>query len=266
MKKKTIINTIKGQKYVYILGIKILSTSVREVLTGIKKKIPDSDKFLILTPNPELVLASTKNPKLKEIINSASFAVPDGVGLDYASQFLYKKRLPIIPGRKLFEDLIDLASQKRWRVFLLGGEAGEAELTAAVLSARYKNLEVQSDEGPRLDKFGMPVSLADKKAEREAILKINKFKPHLLFLAFGGNPKQELWAAKNTNRLKANGIMTVGGTFRYLSGLSPLPPKFFEGWGEWFWRLITEPKRIKRVFNATVLFPIAVVLGYFKNK
>jgi len=40
-----------------------------------------------------------------------------------------------------------------------------------------------------------------------------------------------------------------------------LPPKWVEKVGlEWLWRLITEPKRIGRVLNATVIFPLKVLL------
>jgi N-acetylglucosaminyldiphosphoundecaprenol N-acetyl-beta-D-mannosaminyltransferase len=57
--------------------------------------------------------------------------------------------------------------------------------------------------------------------------------------------------------------MVVGGVFSYISGKSKLPSKWMEKVGlEWIWRLITEPKRIKRIFNAIIIFPLLV----FKKK
>jgi N-acetylglucosaminyldiphosphoundecaprenol N-acetyl-beta-D-mannosaminyltransferase len=53
--------------------------------------------------------------------------------------------------------------------------------------------------------------------------------------------------------------MAVGGTFRYIAGMSKLPPKWMENFGlEWVWRLITEPKRFSRIFNAFPIFPLRI--------
>ena len=65
----------KERKYVNILGIKVNSTSTSEVLTSVKDKITHNDKFYIVTPNPEHVLASTKSPVLRKALNDADFAV-----------------------------------------------------------------------------------------------------------------------------------------------------------------------------------------------
>jgi len=51
--------------------------------------------------------------------------------------------------------------------------------------------------------------------------RINKFSPDLLFVAFG-NPKQEIFVAENakSQMLNVKCFMSVGGTFRYIAGLS----------------------------------------------
>ena len=95
---------------------------------------------------------------------------------------------------------------------------------------------------------------------------INKFMPHLLFVAFN-NPKQEIWIRRNLPKLKVKGAMAVGGTFRYNAGLSELPPNWMESLGlEWAWRLITEPYRLKRIVNAVVVFPYKVFLYKVKSR
>jgi N-acetylglucosaminyldiphosphoundecaprenol N-acetyl-beta-D-mannosaminyltransferase len=76
-----------------------------------------------------------------------------------------------------------------------------------------------------------------------------------------GNPKQEIWLYKNLAKLRVGGAMAVGGTFRYIAGMSKLPPKWMEKIGlEWLWRLFTEPRRLGRVFRAVVVFSIKVSL------
>lgn len=251
-------NNEMSQNHVNILGIQVLSTSISHLLTSVREKITHNRKFYILTPNPELVLASMKDNSLKEILNSSDFAVPDGVGLNYASKFLYGKSINVIPGRRLFQHLIELANKKGWKVFFLGGFDQEAQKAAQNLRLNYKNIKMETFAGPKLNNYGVPVKEVDKILQRKAIDLVNKFSPELLFVAFG-NPKQEIWIYKNLKYLNIGGAMAVGGTFRYTAGMSKLPPTWMEKAGlEWLWRLITEPHRIGRVFNAFPIFPLRV--------
>jgi len=239
------------RKYVNILGTKVLSTNIHDLLTGIKEKVTHSDKFYILTPNPELVLASEKNTALRNAMNNADFAVPDGIGLKLADL-----SLNIIKGRELFMELIKMAAKNNWKVFLLGGLGKEASLAAKELVTHNPKLKILTDKGP----------VGDIRLSKDLVDKINKFGPDILFVAFG-NPKQEIFAHEYINKLNVKGVMAVGGTFRYVAGMSKLPPTWMADMGvEWLWRLITGPNRIKRIFNATVLFPLWIFLYKIKNR
>ncbi|QQG41579.1 MAG: WecB/TagA/CpsF family glycosyltransferase [Candidatus Woesebacteria bacterium] len=248
----------KSQKYGQILGINVLSSSINSLLTGVEENISCNKKFYIVTPNPELVLMAQKNKELAIALNSADYPVPDGVGLAYASKFLSGDNLNIIPGRKFFEELVQLAAKKHWKVFLLGGLGDEAALAASKFKIKNSKLKIETVGGPKLNQNGEPDTKVDIKIQFDVIAQINKFRPVLLFVAFG-NPKQEIWIHKNLSKLKIGGAMAVGGTFRYVAGFSKLPPKWMEKAGlEWLWRLIKEPNRFKRIFNAFPIFPIKI--------
>ncbi len=253
------------QEYRNILGVNVLSTNLPQLLDNIKQKIHNKDKFLIFTPNPELVLASKDNILLKKALNAVDFNVPDGVGLKFASKFLYGKNLNIIPGRVLFQKLIEVASDNDWKVFLLGGENNESVLVAESIITYFPTIHIVTSKGARLNQKGEPATKDDQKLMDEAVKRINDFKPDLLFVAFG-NPKQELWLINNLKSININGGMAVGGTFRYLAGMSKLPPQWISMLGlEWLWRLFTEPKRFGRVFNAVIMFPLAVLKNKFNK-
>lgn len=282
----------KDQKIGQILGINVLSTDTSRVLTAVKQKVSSSIKFSILTPNPELVLMAQSNKELKDALNSAHFPIPDGIGLAQAFKFLslsapknivlrtvivffqgiqvgaatffnrkwLTDKLNVLKGREVFNELIKLSNENKWRVFLLGGEGNEAKMAARKLENSFGNLKIESSKGPKLNDQAEPVSQVDIKMLSDTIKQINHFTPHLLFVAFG-NPKQEIWIHKNLSNLNVGGAMAVGGTFRYLSGFSKLPPKWMEYLGlEWLWRLIVEPYRIKRIWNAVIAFPLKVFL------
>ena len=161
----------------------------------------------------------------------------------------------------MFLELIKLANKKRWKVFLLGGSASKAK---EVLERSFGGVKIEANDGPMFNKEGKPKQKEDKKEEIEIVKRINEFKPQLLFIGFGA-PKQEKWLARWLPTLKVGGGMVVGGAFDYIAGKSPVPPRFLADTGlEWLWRLITQPWRIKRIFNAVIIFPLRVFLSKFE--
>lgn len=277
-------------KFAQIMGINVLSTTTSEVLARVKNFISHNHQFYIVTPNPELVLMAQKNIQLRNALNGADLPLPDGIGLAQAARYSSLKspsnpvlrfaavflqgvvvggatffnkdwltaKLNILKGREVFLDLISLADREGWRVFFLGGEGQEASLSTEKLKKIYKKIKIESFAGPIVDINAVPVSEVNKRLERDAVDRINKFSPQILFVAMK-NPKQEIWIHKNLSKLKVGGAMTVGGTFRYIAGVSKLPPSWMEKLGlEWVWRLITEPYRFKRVLNAFPIFPLKI--------
>jgi len=275
-----------------ILGVRIDSKPLHRVLRSVRSRISERKKFYITTPNPEIIIKAQEDKDFLEILNSSDLSIPDGIGIAVANKFLSlptparlaRKVLTflaqglgvgfstifdrewviqdanIIRGRDLFMELIKLANKKRWKVFLLGDREGSAEKTKNQLALSYKSVKLFANPGPNLDEKAKPKTKTDKKIEKYAINKINEVKPQLLFVAFGA-PKQEKWLAKHKNRLKFNGAMTVGGTFDYLTGKAKLPPKWIEDRGlEWFWRMVNEPNRVKRIFKAVAVFGFEVFL------
>lgn len=261
--KKNCENTINlDRKIGQIMEINVNSTKLAEVLTCVEEFVSHSRKFYIVTPNPELILMAQSNKSLKDSLNAADISVPDGVGLKIANP-----DLKIIKGRELFLELIKLAVKKKWKVFLLGGLGDEAAIAKLKIENSMENekwkMEIKSASGPKLSNDAKPITKEDERLEKEVINQINTFNPELLFVAFG-NPKQEIWIHDNISRIKIGGAMCIGGTLRYVAGLSKLPPEFVSSIGlEWLWRLFTEPKRIGRIFRAVVVFPIKYLISKF---
>lgn len=290
MKKTEVPSDKITRDYVTILGTRITSTSKRRVIEQVQNRLSKKQRVLIVTPNPEIVNAAVSDVRLRKVINSADIAVPDGLGLIVAAKFLsldqpdskifrlpvllghavvigfsvfLNKRwltnnLQVIKGRELFGELVRLAYQEKWRVYLLGGRGDEAELTVQNFSEKYKGISIKAHAGPLLDTGAKPETIEDIQSQKQVIREIKEFKPHLIFVAFGA-PKQEKWLDKWLSRLPVAAGMTVGGAFRFISGRSKLPPKVIESLGlEWFWRLVTEPWRLKRILIAVAVFPARV--------
>ncbi|HEX6977333.1 MAG TPA: WecB/TagA/CpsF family glycosyltransferase [Patescibacteria group bacterium] len=239
-----------------ILNISVNSTTRQEVLTTIGDRIKNKEKFVVFTPNPEIIVAASSDPRLASILNSADLSIPDGIGLK-----LVNPSLSIYKGRKLMLDLINLADSQKLKVYFLGASKDVNKKVLQKAKVKHPNLTVEASSGPMLDKEGKPVSEEELSSEKETIAHINRFSPQILFVAFG-TPKEQKWIYLHKDELKANCIMEVGGAFDYLAGSALLPPKILESLGlEWFWRLINEPQRAGRIFTALVLFPIKVLLS-----
>lgn len=285
--------------YGEILGIKISITSMSKVLEFVKLRLETKEKFYIVTPNPENLLLATKDWLLEKSIRRAHLSIPDGIGLAQAYKFLkYKESkhdilrffkifiqglyvgyktlvdkkyltddLEIIKGRELFLDILKIINDRKGRVYLFGGENGEQEQSIKNLKLKFPDISFQTNyKFPQFNKNGQPVSQIDRKMHKSILGSIKLFEPDMVFVAMN-TPKQEKWIFRNLYRLqKVTGAMAVGGTFNYVAGNMKLPPKWMEKMGlEWVYRLIQEPKRLKRIINAIIIFPWEVFIWKLKT-
>ena len=100
----------------------------------------------------------------------------------------------------------------------------------------------------------------NEEMNKKIIQKIIDSKANVLFLGLGA-PKQEIWIEKNKKNLpNIKFFAGLGGSFDFVAGKQKRAPIFLQKIGfEWIWRLFLEPKkRIKRIWRATVIFPIFI--------
>lgn len=222
-----------------VLGIKIddvsLDEAAEKVIGWIKRRESrgvSSGKHYIVTPNPEIIMMAQKDSKLKEALNKADLAIPDGVGLKLTTDIVC-----YTPGVDLMEELINRSRDYGFTVGLLGGAKGVAEKAADCLRKKYPGVRiVYSDSGGVIDINGEWVE-----GNRKAFSPID-----ILFVAFGP-PKQEKWVVNNLKDIPVKVAMVVGGGLDYLSGKVLRAPKFIRVMGfEWLFRLMMQPWRIKR--------------------
>jgi len=282
------------RKYGEILGIKVSITPLEEVLKFINTRLDTKEKFYAVTPNPENLLMATKDWLLKKAIIRSDLSIPDGIGLAQAYKFLGLKddktfplrpfrlffdglkvgvatfkdksyltdTLPITKGRELFFEVMKIANDRRLKVYLFGGEHGEQTKSVEILKNEFKNITFKTNyEFPQYNKNAKPVGAFDRKLHKKIIGGIKVFEPDLIIVALN-TPKQEKWIYRNFFRLKnTTGAFALGGTFNYVAGNMKLPPDWLASLGlEWFYRFIQEPKRLKRIINAVIIFPWTVFM------
>ncbi len=230
-----------------ILGIGVDFISLEKALYLVEKWVKTNKQYQITTPNPEHIILSLNNYRFKNVLNSSSLAIADGIGLLWAAEHILKNKkdqqsgLVKVSGVDLMQALCRLAAENKWRVFLLGGREEAAGKAAANLKKEFSGLETAFFAG------SSNIVKETEEERKQALEQINKFKPQLLFVAYGA-PYQELWIADNLSLLKGVKVaMGVGGSFDYFSGNVKRAPILLQKLGmEWLWRLLLQPWRFQR--------------------
>jgi len=207
-------------------------------------------------------MAAKKDEKFKDLLNDGDLTIPDGIGLVYASR-MKKKRLPErVTGFDLSVKLIQLANKKGYTLFLLGGKEGIAKKAKGKLEKDYPNIKIAGVHNGFFK--GTHIGYDGHDEEMKVIEEINKSKADILFVGFGA-PRQEKWIHENKDKLNCKVVIGNGGTIDILAGEVNRAPEIFQNLGmEWLYRLLKDPRRIKRqlvlpLFILQVLFSKDVV-------
>lgn len=256
---KKVPNTVK------IAALDLISTSEKRLLAFLESRIVGKRKTFVTTPNPEFLVFARHNPWFRRILNKADVAIPDGVGLIWASKILGQPIRERISGTDLMEKLCQKAAKKKWNLYLVGGQPRTAKETLAVLKKRYPGLKGWAKPGPKLELIKSNWSPKAKKEVKRIVKDINAKEPDLLFVAFGMG-KQEKFIWDNWGKLKVKLSMGVGGAFDYISKQVPRAPKWMRQLGlEWLYRLFHQPWRWKRQLRLIEFVWLVLKERFFKQ-
>ena len=233
------------------LGIRVDNITMDEVIKRCTHAIQNNKKLRIATVNPELVMISQRNSAFKQTLNTANIVTPDGVGLILTGRLTSRHLEERVTGADLCVKLAEAAAQHNWQVYLLGAGPGVAQRAADNLCTQFPGLQIKADE--RDPNPG----LAD-----QIVGSIKNAKTDILLVAYG-SPSQELWLAEHGAATGANVVVGVGGSFDFLAGAARRAPQWVQSIGlEWFWRLVLQPKRFKRM----LVLPVFAIRALFERR
>ncbi len=219
---------------VTVLGVPFDPLRMEEAVERVTGLVQAGGPHLVVTGNPELVVAASRLPELLETVRGAAVVVADGIGVVWAARRLGTPLPERVPGVELMEALCARAAQRGWSVFLLGGLPGVAAQAAEALLRRWPSLRVA---GTHHGYFSDDAPVVELVARSGA---------HLLFCGLG-SPRQELWLARHLHRLGVRVAMGVGGSLDVLAGRTPRAPAWVRRLHlEWLYRLSREPRRWRR--------------------
>lgn len=227
-----------GQE-VCILGVKVDNVTEGEALDRVEAFIRDGRPHQIVTVNPEFVVMAQEDQDFRDILNRADLALPDGVGLLWASRFLGSPLRQRVAGSDLVEGLAGLAARRGYSLFLLGARPGVGQQAAQRFQARYPGLRIAGTHP------GSP----SPEEEEEVAARVRAASPDILLVAYGA-PTQDRWVRRNLERLGVPVCMGVGGALDFVSGKVRRAPPWVRRLGlEWLFRLAQEPWRWRRMLR-----------------
>ncbi len=231
-----------------LLDVSITSATAGDVLAQIERRMeaPADPLFVAFANAHTLNLAST-NADYRSVLSRADLVLNDGIGVALAARMLNRRFPENLNGTDFLPQLLTLAAEKGWRVFLLGGQAGTAKAASDSLRRRIPNLQV----------VGVDHGYLTPASNREVVSRIRASGAQVVLVGMG-NPAQEFWIAGNLDATGARLAIGVGAFLDFAAGRVARAPAWMRRVRmEWMWRLAIEPRRLWRrylVGNPLFLF------------
>ncbi|WP_422658598.1 WecB/TagA/CpsF family glycosyltransferase [Paenibacillus sp. EC2-1] len=222
---------------VSIFDIPFSKLNMNDTVAYLTEAVKSGRPHQVITANPIMVMTALDNPEYKTMMQNADLIVPDGTGIVWAANVGGDPLNERVTGFDMLHELMKVGESYRWKFYLLG-------TTPEVIQAAAERLQMQY---PAAVIAGYRDGFFGPEQDDEVIEEIRAVSPDLLFVARGADT-QEPWIARYKERLGVPVMMGVGGSFDIISGKSKRAPKVFQKLRlEWFYRLLREPFRAKRM-------------------
>lgn len=223
-----------------ILGVKFDNYTMDEAVNQVMEQLrKEHSAYKIYTPNPEIVMMAKENKAFMEILNRGDLVIPDGIGVVIGAKIMKKDIPERVPGYDLVQHLLCKMKDEGLTGYFLGAARGVALEAARKMEATYPGLKI----------VGTHDGYFDAEEEKKMIDHINDLKPDLLLVGLGAH-LQEKWIEDHIETLAVKVAAGIGGSLDGMAGRVKRAPVIFQKLNlEWFYRLIKQPKRAKRMLK-----------------
>jgi N-acetylglucosaminyldiphosphoundecaprenol N-acetyl-beta-D-mannosaminyltransferase len=227
----------KAYPTVSLYGVPFSKMNMKETVDYLIRAVEMRKPQRIVTGNPIMLMAGLEDPSFHRTLATADLVVPDGAGVVWAARHVGEPVPERVTGFDLMHELLKEGHVRGWKVYLLGS-------TQEIISLAVANLQRQY---PGLRFAGFRDGYFTDREDGEVVNAIRDAEPDLLFVA-RSLTTQEPWLAKYQDKLQVPVMMGVGGSFDVVAGKLKRAPLLFRRLHlEWFYRLLQEPSRYRRM-------------------
>jgi len=220
-----------------ILGMRIDPVTYEQVVLQVTEwAAQKGESRYVCIANVHMIMESHDHPDFRAQVNAADLVTPDGMPLVWMMRWMGVKNQQRVYGPELTVRLAGAAAEAGVPIGLYGGSPAANQGLAEKLVKLFPRLRINYQYSP-------PFRGLNDEEERLVVEEINSSGIRILFVGLGC-PKQERWMAEHKGKVKAV-MLGVGAAFDIHSGLKPQAPPWMQKIGmEWFFRLVTEPRRL----------------------
>jgi len=235
-----------------VLGVGVSPINMSMALEQLGAWIAKRDRQYVSVCNVHSVMECHRNPRLRKIVNAAGMTTPDGMPLVWLARLSGRRHVSRVYGPDLMLAELQSSLATGHRHYFYGGRSGVADRLAAVMRVRFPGVRVAGT-------FTPPVGSAEELCSVATASVINDAGPDIVWVGIS-SPKQEFWMDCMRPLLQAPVLIGVGAAFDFHSGTVAQAPRWMQRMGlEWFFRLLTDPRRLWRrylVDNPYFLFEV----------
>lgn len=219
--------------------IRVDALKKQDLIQIFDRAIAFEQKILVLHHNLHSMYLYATMREVRDLYGKADWIYIDGMPVVWMSRAV---GLPVSVSHRItlldyFDEFLEEASRRNWRVYYLGGTEEVLQQGLDILKRRLPNLAISGRSG---------YFEHSPEVSRDVISKINDFRPDILFVGMG-MPLQERWLANSYQQLSHCVVLTCGTTLSYVTGDSFRPPAWAGKLGLYgIIRLLSEPKRLWR--------------------
>ena len=221
-----------------ILGMAINPTSYSQACKYILDWQSNHESRMVYIANVHMTMTAYDSPEFKALINSGDLVTPDGMPLVWTLRLKGYKNQERVYGPTLTQKLLLLLEEEGVPIGFYGSTPEVLENLKEEIRHTHPKINIVYD-------FSPPFREITDKEEQAIVNSINDSGLRVLFVGLGC-PKQETWINKHKEQVRAV-MLGVGAAFDFIAGVKPQAPIWIQRLGmEWFYRLLTEPKRLWR--------------------
>ncbi|KKS98452.1 MAG: WecB/TagA/CpsF family glycosyl transferase [Candidatus Gottesmanbacteria bacterium GW2011_GWA2_43_14] len=239
----------------------IYAVDIDYVLNIIIKAINKNQEVLLAPVPSHILVTAFFDNNFNNILNSYDYLLPDSVWIKNALNFLYGSKLPKnIRGTDLMLEICKLSQKFNFKIYMYGTNKNTLYKLEKKLLEKFPQLKIVGKEESKYQNL----TLMEKKT---LIKNITLCKPNIIFIGLSSPMQQEFayGLCKVEPKLTIKSIVIpVGAAFDFISGTKKEAPVWLQKAGfEWFFRIISEPRRLwKRYIIEGTLF---IILSLFQK-
>jgi N-acetylglucosaminyldiphosphoundecaprenol N-acetyl-beta-D-mannosaminyltransferase len=240
---------------VSILTVPVDNVTRSQAIVKVVNMINGGGIHHVMLLNPYKIFRIRSNNDLKTMSGKASMHLACGAGIPWAARMLRNPIKERIAALSFIMELIRFAEIKEYSIFIVGGKPEVAEKAFFNIKKSFPKIRIVGRHG----------GYFNPEREKSVIEAMRKSEARIILVGMGF-PLEDKWINEIKNEFSNTVFISVGGSIDVISGdIKKAPAMFMERGLEWFYRIITRPWRLGRLFIVTLYAGEVVFKRLFKK-